>query len=239
MAKTFRQISDEMTAALGPTIMAAEQKRLMEAMSLMSQGGLITPSNPQGWGAPARQDEVSYWNGTFPSEPMYVSFGEVVPPGRQSRKAAKPVTLTRTALAPAPADPFTETERDVFDRAKSELGYKRPLKPEEKPLHKALVKLAIAPFDRAVVTAYKASKEERGFASSIVWSRKPLDKYEGMVPEFALQRALDIKKECPKAKFHVDALTKVPDPFLVVTLGDEEFFVDVWMEPDFHAKRVW
>jgi hypothetical protein len=221
-------------AALGPKVMG----QAANALNLNTSGvygpnsmGLIVPDSAR------EQRNVSYWSNQYPDESMYVSFDEATPPA--SARQSKPVTLTRTPLPAAPADPFTETEREVFDKAKAVLGYKRPLKPEEKPLHKALCRLAIAPFDPKVVKDYKDSKESRGYISSTVWQRKPLDKYDGMVPEFALQRALDIKAECPKAKFTVDALTKVPDPFLVVTLGDEEFYVDVWLEPDFHAKRVW
>jgi hypothetical protein len=75
------------------------------------------------------------------------------------------------------------------------------------------------------------------------------------LPDFALERFLLVAQACPTASFHVDALfidTNVessefekrreaarvqrmmhPDPFLVATLGSEEFYLDVWEEPQF------
>ncbi len=76
------------------------------------------------------------------------------------------------------------------------------------------------------------------------WKLHPLSEYGEPVPEFALQTAVDIKKEFPDAEFYVCALEVnrvIDDPFLVLRtrFGDEErdYYLEVWNESQFEGER--
>ena len=61
-----------------------------------------------------------------------------------------------------------------------------------------------------------------------------------MVPEFALQTAVDLKERCPKASFYIEELgikLRRLDPFLVVEYAGLRYYVEVWNEPNFEQKR--
>lgn len=77
------------------------------------------------------------------------------------------------------------------------------------------------------------------------WSRCEISRYNQLIPAHILSKVLEINKALPDASFHVDCLVKeveyeVPirlqDPFLLVTLGQESFYLDVWEEPEFELK---
>ncbi len=69
------------------------------------------------------------------------------------------------------------------------------------------------------------------------WKLVPLKGYERAVPEFAIQRAVQLKKELPTAEIFIDEyIAKKVDPFLVVKHGEEQFYIDVWDEPKFEAQ---
>lgn len=122
----------------------------------------------------------------------------------------------------------------------------------ESPLLDVLAKLEIEPFVQDTVERYKfemlvyaaaevrRQDEERHVEPwarrGARWERGPIQKYQAPIPEFALEKALQIKRECPEARFEIDALHVVPDPFLVVSLGDGRdgrYYIDVWDEPKF------
>lgn len=77
-----------------------------------------------------------------------------------------------------------------------------------------------------------------GKRTVISWATHPLSSYNDVVPEFALDKAIAIKRECPSAEFYVDQLQEGdqwnpkprPDPFLLVKLGSETLYLDVWDE---------
>ena len=74
-----------------------------------------------------------------------------------------------------------------------------------------------------------------------LWRRVPLKGYEGDIPRFALETAQEIKMRCPDAQFFVEELVENEarkDPFLVAQRGEEEVWVEVWVEPGFEQKRV-
>src|SRR5215510_3876386 len=73
-----------------------------------------------------------YWDGTTARD---ATVATIIDPSAPPKVKA---TLARKALPATPVDPFTDMERDVLARAKSVLGYTRPLDPHERPLHKAL-----------------------------------------------------------------------------------------------------
>lgn len=79
------------------------------------------------------------------------------------------------------------------------------------------------------------------------WLERGLSYYDEAVPEFALARAVAIKKELPSADFYVEQLEvtevsvetrkHVPDPFMVMHYGTVKLYLDVWDEPKFEGRR--
>lgn len=58
-------------------------------------------------------------------------------------------------------------------------------------------------------------------------------------PEFITRKAEQISNKVPGAIMEADVLeseSRMYDPFLVVKLGAEEYYVDVWDEKDFESK---
>lgn len=77
------------------------------------------------------------------------------------------------------------------------------------------------------------------------WQRRSISDTAQAVPAFALQTAMMIHDRLPKAELYIETLTErardpkpMPDPFLVVSYGDYEAYVEVWDEPKFNAKRI-
>lgn len=84
---------------------------------------------------------------------------------------------------------------------------------------------------------------------SRTWQRLHLHGFAGYVPEHVIEKAIQIKTEVPDAQFSIDVLQQqetrwaaprtLRDPFLIVTHGQEWFYVDVWEEPKFErATRL-
>lgn len=75
------------------------------------------------------------------------------------------------------------------------------------------------------------------------WNRTKIEEYKLPVPEFVLNKAVQIKEKCPEAEFYIQHLEDHPDPFLVVEIPKagyghkERYFVEVWDEPKFEASR--
>jgi hypothetical protein len=75
------------------------------------------------------------------------------------------------------------------------------------------------------------------------WYTVPISEFAGAIPEFVLQRAIQIKKECPKAELKINYLVEEerrnlrrdPDPFLVAALGSECYYIDVWDEREYES----
>lgn len=72
------------------------------------------------------------------------------------------------------------------------------------------------------------------------WNSSTIPSYEGMIPDHVLNTALQIKNTIPEATLSVVYLAEVqdykerpmPDPFLRVTSGNEEYYVEQWDEKD-------
>lgn len=141
--------------------------------------------------------------------------------------------------------------------AEALLGY-TPLREELRTpgtLKRALAKLEMEILDWDSVTAYKkqmaAHYETAGKMRQPTWRLTNLKEYKKPVPEYVLQKAVEIKKVLPEAEFYVEQLAV--DPFLIVTLAplvdfasvdwtvnramDPEMsaYVEVWSEPKFEA----
>jgi len=80
----------------------------------------------------------------------------------------------------------------------------------------------------------------RSWSARDIWARTGIREYQQMVenpaiPEFALSLATQVKEELPEANVYVEHLVHQPDPFLVVAMDGEEFYLEVWEEPGFEA----
>jgi hypothetical protein len=151
-----------------------------------------------------------------------------------------------------------ETDVQLAKEAESLLGYnvlRRKLKIPGK-LGEVLACLEIEPLDTTAVEKYKLDmvlwrKKEvfekaaadpsfnRHYTIDVSWRRVLLGDCQSEVPLFALRKAVQVKKGCPEAMIEVDELIeqkKLIDPFLVATLDDETYYLEVWKEPKFEEK---
>ncbi len=73
------------------------------------------------------------------------------------------------------------------------------------------------------------------------WMIQTLKDYIDPVPQFALATAREIHLRVPEAEFFIHEFVvkeKQQDPFLVVRLGEfEEYYVEVWDEPEYDQKK--
>lgn len=118
-------------------------------------------------------------------------------------------------------------------------------------LRTALAKLEIEILDQKTVDKYKAQMVEHYRTTNKMpdptWRLHYLRRYSQPVPEFVLEKAVQIKRELPEADFYVDQLAV--DPFLVVSLDplldftrniptrslnpETGAYIEVWAEPRF------
>jgi len=86
--------------------------------------------------------------------------------------------------------------------------------------------------------------QDRGRRTRTFWKRYTLDGYyPGLVPEFAMVKAIAIQNAVPNATLQIDHLmtetdraemnARERDPFLLATLGEETYYVEVWDEKDY------
>jgi hypothetical protein len=81
----------------------------------------------------------------------------------------------------------------------------------------------------------------RGSRKTYSWRLLDIGSYAGNIPEFALDKAVRIKQECPEVTLMIELLYEntehapTRDPFLVANLGGETFYIDVWDEKEYEA----
>ena len=156
-----------------------------------------------------------------------------------------------------------ESSLIVARKAATMLGYDQYLKylgqHRSIGLAQALQELQIEPYSLASVEAYKKEKLETTLKESNKrtrrrrteedddddeytgrWMRVDIGDYEPPIPEFVLRKAVQIVEKVPIANVLVDYLVVerkiLPDPFLVVRVGTEEYYIEVWNEPVFESK---
>jgi hypothetical protein len=158
---------------------------------------------------------------------------------------------------------FTVTEQNVTDmrselaaEAEALLGYSvlRKRLGMQSPLTTALLKLEIEPFDSKSVDEYK--KQMLAYAQNEAarmdvaegikpgswqariarWQEFSINGYSKPIPEYAIEKALQVKKACPEVSFKIEELTIVPDPFLIAVLGKVRRYIEVWDEPKFEGQ---
>lgn len=75
------------------------------------------------------------------------------------------------------------------------------------------------------------------------WDKTEIAKYKQPIPEFVINKAIQIKKAMPEVRIYVQHLSEHPDPFLIVAtkhetydFDGEEHYVEVWAEPKFEGR---
>ena len=127
---------------------------------------------------------------------------------------------------------LTDPRQKLATEAEALLGY-TPLRQELRTpgtLKRVLAKLEIQVLEEKGVSAYKKQMAQHYSTSGKMfdptWRITPLKDYRQPVPEFALQKAIEIKRELPEAMFYVEQLAI--DPFLIVTLNPLQDFMSPW-----------
>ena len=115
-------------------------------------------------------------------------------------------------------------------------------------LSNVLISLQIDPFTASSVKKYQDAmqtmwrrKDGARYRYETDWVSCPISSYKNPIPEYVLMKALDIKKALPGVVFTVVELqvAQVPqDPFLVASFGDEDFYIEVWDEPEFESFKA-
>lgn len=86
-------------------------------------------------------------------------------------------------------------------------------------------------------SSFVAIDSKKNSIPTYIWQRFSLnERYNKDVPEFALDRAIAIKKALPSSQIFVEECAEVKDPFLVAVHGDEEYYFAVYDEPKFEAN---
>lgn len=117
-----------------------------------------------------------------------------------------------------------------------------------------LKRMGIIPIDETRVLTYQKtirSREMRKHPNrSYRWRMVNIREYAAEIPAFALERATRVARSMarrlPSVKhtFSVSELvhhtkrTPHPDPFMVLTVENQHFYLDVWDEPDFEGRRT-
>lgn len=123
-------------------------------------------------------------------------------------------------------------------------------------------KLDIEPFDSEKVDKYKTQMRQRHsrtrtdsygdiHRTRASWDEIALTQYKKPVPAFALLRAMQVARELKKAsikhQFVVEELKSTTsvekrernlDPFMVLHVDNQVFYLDVWDEPKFEGRRT-
>jgi len=75
------------------------------------------------------------------------------------------------------------------------------------------------------------------------WDKTPIEDYKQPIPEFVLNKAIQIKKAVPDVRIYVEHLSEHPDPFLVVAMKHKDYsfdgethYIEVWAEPKFEGR---
>ena len=97
--------------------------------------------------------------------------------------------------------------------------------------------------DRSIVAFNEWLKNPERMFWGPGWEKTEIAKYPLPIPEFVLNKAIQIKKLLPEVRIYVEHLSEHPDPFLIVAtkhetydFDGETFYVEVWEEPKFEGR---
>lgn len=151
--------------------------------------------------------------------------------------------------------PFSSLDEQLARDAEELLGY--PMLSGQLEAQRAFQKLGIKPFTNTSAEAYQTIVYHR-YEGYQRWTWFTLGKHDDNspdgqlinrrggegetipgpylhpVPQFVLERAVQLKREIPAAQFFIRALES--DPFLVMWHKGLIFYVDVWDEPSFEGR---
>ena len=73
------------------------------------------------------------------------------------------------------------------------------------------------------------------------WFLCDISLYKGDIPEYVLNKAIQVKQSCPDCKLTVEYLVQNTnyvslDPFLIAQLKDETYYIEVWDEDGFTGE---
>lgn len=228
-----------------------EQRAMQQAQTAYQQMSTITYSVPSfyesAFGGGLGLANSYVYNYSSPDQRV-MPVAQVVDEPSRTMLRRVPVEVQDLDLS----DPRKKLAAEVEDL----LGY-TPLRKELRTpgtLLRVLAKLEIAILEQASVDKYKAQMVEHYRTANKMadptWRLTPLKHYTQPVPEFVLQKAVEIKRELPEAEFYIDQLAV--DPFLLVSLQsipdynrntpsrkldpETAAYVEVWAEPRFEAE---
>jgi len=168
----------------------------------------------------------------------------------------------------------------VAEEAENVLGYKSlsaTIGTKAAPLYRALAELGIEILDSTDVKRYQYEHQvdvaEKTFAAFLQDARSPqagerylfyslptwvtceIQDYIQPIPEFVLNKAIQIRKTIPEVRIFVEFLNESLDPFLKVEVGEvkhcdwdkemkyspafhasESYYIEVWEEPKFEGR---
>ena len=235
-------------------------------------------STPAAQAAPNATDQILYWShvADHANYVLGIDSGSMASISLQQMSAlASMAGMSSSSVAVADGPVTPEPSRDILQRVKVDvrnldltnprqklaadaealLGYS-PLRRELRNpglLKQVLAKLEIPILDEHSVNRYKSEMVDHFRTANKMpdptWRLFPLRSYSSPIPEFVLQKAVEIKRELPDARFYVDQLAV--DPFLIVSMTtlpdyvsnivraldpDLSAYIDCWAEPKFEAS---
>lgn len=147
---------------------------------------------------------------------------------------------------------FDSELRTLAVNAKNKLGYRvlHEVVNGSIELASVLRHLHIRAFKPDLIEDYKKKKlreqtlklrreNPRTRFATLGWNETNLANYEKPIPEFVLNKAMQIKDALPQTEFYIEELTENapdPDPFIIAVHGKERYYFEVWEEPGFEAE---
>lgn len=165
--------------------------------------------------------------------------------------------IRRVSLGKAPD--VNIHDASLKEEAKELLGYTSPEQTSVQlpPLLRALQGLEIEILDASDVGRYMIEKryeaEKAEFARLVAeaganarnhvrmpflrWTDTQIASYRGPIPEFVLNKAVQLKRAVPEVELEIYYMEDNPDPFLVAKIGwSESYFIEVWDESGFERR---
>lgn len=170
--------------------------------------------------------------------------------------------IRRVKLGLAVEDGMNDLNANVQQEAAELLGYRKKENVERAApsvIQAALAKLEIDVLDWRDVRKYQmerkhetetqvlakeiAADDPPRWETTVAWNEQEIAEYKGVIPDYVLSKAVQIKRELPEVRLVVEYLSESQDPFLFVTEAGNrwdhkpKFYIEVWDEPKF--ERGW
>jgi hypothetical protein len=150
------------------------------------------------------------------------------------------VPLTSEWVAEYKEAKLLEMTCDLRPNAAEEIDKREYGSWEDMELHKLQGETERQPSgDAPLIRFWRLPYGERCY-TYLRWVRVPLEEAVN-VPEFVMAKAGEITSSLPEATFTVEQLRserRLYDPFLIVSYGEESYYVDVWNEPEYERQHT-